>query len=203
MSWTRQAEQSGGMHLESDFERAGYRLVSEQVIYAIDRGNKTTYDLIVRHFGLYRELLGKLGIELLHNHFHSYIAAIPRVHVAAKMRLNETRLALLLRKLYDDRMHAAEIDQGEATVGLEDLEPPYRDSLGLPLPAVGELRELLKELKRYGIVRIEEAEDDQPFMVVVRPGIVDVLGESALLQLASYAPEEEETEAPEEPNEAA
>lgn len=186
--WERLSEQSQGLYQPSDFKAAAYRLLSEQAVYAADRGTKTHYELIVRHLGTYRALLDQIGLHLHHNHFHSYLVAIPDVSVAPRMRLIETRLALVLRRLYDDCAHATELVAGEAFVELEELERAFKDLLKRDLPDRGDLRALIADLKRYGIARIEDADDDQPFKVVVRPAIVDVLGESALLQLAAYAP---------------
>jgi hypothetical protein len=198
-NWERIAEQAQGPYQASDFRAAAYKLIAEQVVYATDRGSRVAYELITRHQAAYRDLLDQVGLQLHHNHFHSYVAAIPDVLVAPKMRLLETRVALVLRRLYDDRAHATELVDGEALVELEELERAFKDLLGRDLPDRGELRALIGDLKRYGIARIEDAPDGQPFQIVVRPGIVDVLGESALLQLAAHAP----SRTVEDPHEAA
>jgi hypothetical protein len=113
------------------------------------------------------------------------------------MRLSETRLALVLRRLYDDKIHATEVVAGEAFIDITELERAYKGLLKRELPALGEVRELLGAMKRYGIARIEDAPDGQPFQVVIRPGIVDVLGESALLQLAAHATSADEEDSDE------
>lgn len=200
ITWERLAEQSQGMYVPTDYQQAAYRLMMEQVLYAVDRGSRLPYDLIVKHFGAYKELFARFGMELHHNHFHSYVAAVPTVSVAGKMRLAETRMALVLRRLYDDKMHAADIVAGEAFIELEELERTYKELLKRDLPDRGDLRELIGIMKRYGIARLEELEEGQPFQVVVRPGIAEVLGETALLQLAAHAPE---LDAEEDANEAA
>lgn len=112
------------------------------------------------------------------------------------MRLAETRLALVLRRLYDDKMHATEIVAGEAFVDMIELERAYKDLLKRELPATAVLNEHLQTMKRYGIVRLEETRDEQRLQVAIRPGIVDVLGETALLQLAAHAslPDEEDAD---------
>lgn len=189
IAWERLAEQSQGMYVASDYQSAAYRLMMEQVIYAVDRGSRLPYDLIVKHIGAFKELFARFGMELHHNHFHSYVAAVPTISVAGKMRLAETRLALVLRRLYDDKMHATDVIAGEAFIDLEELERNYKELLKRDLPDRGDLRELVTTMKRYGIARLEEVEDGQPYQIVVRPGIADVLGETALLQLAAHAPE--------------
>lgn len=195
-NWERLAEQSQ-LHTVGDYQQAGYRLMMEQVLYASDRRSRTAYDLIVKHLGSYRELLGKFGMTVVHNHHMSYLVATPNQYVAEKMRLSETRLALVLRRLYDDKIHATEVIAGEAFIELVELDRAYKDLLGRELPDQSDLKELLLAMKRYGIARIEETGDEQPFQVVIRPGIVDVLGETALLQLAAHAPAEGEEESDE------
>jgi len=197
-NWERLAEQSQ-IHVAGDYENAGYRLLLEQVLYANDRRSRTAYDLIVKHLGAFREVLGQLGVSITHNHHMAYLVATPNQAVAEKMRLSETRLALILRRLYDDKMHATEVVAGEAFVDLIELERAFKELLGRDLPDQATLREQVDTLKRYGIARREDATDEQPFMIVIRPGIVDVLGENALLQLAAHATasnEEDTDEAP-------
>jgi len=187
MNWERQAEQSCGLYAVSDFEQAGYRLVAEQVIYGTDQRSKKIYELLARNLETYRKLLGAIGLEVLHNEYHSYVTAIPRVAVATKMRQGHARLALVLRKFYDERAQSASLENGEAIVSLEEIEVVYREQLKVALPGVVELRELVADLRRYGIARLCDADDGQPFAIAVRPAIVDVLGEAALHRLASYA----------------
>lgn len=184
--WERLATQSQ-IHAESDYQKAGYRLVMEHVLYASDSRSRTVYELIVRHRKEYDALLAQLGMTITHNPHMGYVVATPSQYVADKMRLSETRLALVLRRLYDDKMHVAEIVGGEAFVDMIELERAYKDLLNRELPASSALNEQLQAMKRYGIARLEDTHDEQRQQVVIRPGIVDVLGETALLQLAAHA----------------
>lgn len=195
ISWERLAEDSSGNHLVEDFERAAYRLMVSQAIYAGDHGSRHSYHLIVKYLVTFKELLSKFGMTLRHNPHHSYLVAIPSHSVAEKMFLNETRLALVLRRFYDDRMHTAEISDGEAYISLEELERAYREWLSRDLPERAELKQLAIALKRYGIVRLQDSDDGQPFKIVIRPGINDILGEAALHQLAAYGTVEFDSEA--------
>ncbi len=196
--WERLAEQSQA-YAESDYQKAGYRLVMEQVLYASDPRSRIAYELVVKHRKEYDALLARLGMTIAHNPHMGYVVATPSQYVADKMRLSETRLALVLRRLYDDKMHATEIVAGEAFVDMIELERAYKDLLNHELPATAALNEQLQAMKRYGIARLEDTNDEQRQQVVIRPGIVDVLGETALLQLAAHANATEE----EEPDEAA
>ena len=193
--WERLAAQSQ-TNVESDYQKAGYRLVMEQVLYAADPRSRLAYELIVRHRKDYDALLAQLGMTITHNPHMGYLVATPNQYVAEKMRLAETRLALVLRRLYDDKMHATEIVTGEAFVDMIELERAYKDLLKRELPATAVLNEHLQTMKRYGMVRLEETRDEQRLQVAIRPGIVDVLGETALLQLAAHAslPDEEDAD---------
>ena len=193
--WERLAAQSQ-TYAESDYQKAGYQLVMEQILYASDQRSRLAYELVVKHRKDYDTLLAQLGMTITHNPHMGYVVATPNQYVADKMRLTETRLALVLRRLYDDKMHATEIVAGEAFVDMIELERAYKDLLNRELPAKAALEEQLQALKRYGIARLEETRDEQRLQVVIRPGIVDVLGETALLQLAAHANtlEEEDTD---------
>lgn len=184
--WERLATQSQ-IYAESDYQKAGYRLVMEQVLYASDPRSRTAFELIVRHRKEYDALLAQLGMTITHNPHMGYVVATPSQYVADKMRLSETRLALVLRRLYDDKMHVAEIVGGEAFIDMIELERAYKDLLNRELPVSSALNEQLQAMKRYGIARLEDTHDEQRQQVVIRPGIVDVLGETALLQLAAHA----------------
>ena len=193
--WERLAAQNPA-YAEGDYQKAGYRLVMEQVLYAGDPRSRLAYELVVRHRRDYDALLAQLGMTITHNPHMGYVVATPNQYVAEKMRLAETRLALVLRRLYDDRMHATEVVAGEAFVDMIELERAYKDLLKRELPARAVLEEQLQAMKRYGIARLEETRDEQRLQVVIRPAIVDVLGETALLQLAAHAtaPEEEDAD---------
>ena len=128
--WERLATQSQ-TYAESDFQKAGYRLFMEQVLYASDPRSRLAYELIVRHRKEYDALLAQLGMTITHNPHMGYVVATPSQYVADKMRLSETRLALVLRRLYDDKMHVAEIaadgGQGGRNNGLVKRRQKQRD----------------------------------------------------------------------------
>lgn len=186
-NWERLAAQSNGFYEEQDYQKAAYRLMMEQVIYNSDHGGRVPYDLVTHHLGAFRDVFEQFGMSIVHNPHHGYVVAIPRHAFGARMRLEETRLALLLRRVYDDRINAVDIVDGEAFVTLEELDQLYKDLLGRQLPDRGEMRELMRSLKRNGIAREIDAADDQPFQIAIRPAITDILGQTALLQLAAYA----------------
>jgi hypothetical protein len=78
-------------------------------------------------------------------------------------------------------------------VDLIELAEKYRQSTnGRELPRGGQMRQLMRTVQRWGIARRqddvtdEDADVEQPFVIVIRPAIADVLGETPLQRLALF-----------------
>jgi Domain of unknown function (DUF4194) len=189
-SWTTLSELSNGVYEPADFEHAAYRLITEQVIYNADRNSRVAYTLIETWLADFSEALKPFGVQVERNAYHRYIVATPTHGSGAIVSLAETLLALVLRRQYDLGMRRGDVlDHGEVMVDLAELQESYQGLTGRTLPDATALRGLVANLKRWGIARIEEAEpgDTQPFMVIVRPAIVEVLGERWLQRLDQHA----------------
>lgn len=194
-SWNSLSQESNGMYSVEDFERAAYRLVTEQVLYASDRNARTHYHLIEDHFEDYVATLAPLGIRLERNAHYRYIVALPAHGEGTPVRLEETLLLLILRQRYDQAMRQGQIEeQGEVVVELPDLQEAYQALVARGMPDVGGLRELAHTLKRWGVCRLVESEanDPQPFHLRVRPAIADIVGEQWLHRLDQYTPEDDD-----------
>lgn len=188
-SWNTLSQLSNGIHTVQDFERAAYRLVTEQVLYASDRGGRVAYHLIEDHFDDYLAALAPLGIRLQRNAHYRYVVALPTHGEGTSVTLEETLLLLVLRQRYDEAMRQGQIeDQGEVIVELPELQEAYQALVGRPMPDVGTLRSLARALKRWGVCRLVESEHDdpQPFHLRARPAIVEVVGEQWLQRLDQH-----------------
>lgn len=193
--WEAVAEKTDGIYTVDQFESAAYRLVSEQVLYASDLRSRVAYGLVEQYEREFKPVLAPLGIRLLVNRQLRYACALPthaKLSIATK---EQTLLALVLRKIYDESARAGDInDDGEVVCDLVDLDEKYRLATHLDMPAGGRLDEAMRTLKRWGIARmardsegIDAEGTDQPFVMVIRPAIADVLGEGALQRLAVFA----------------
>ena len=188
-SWNSLSLQSGGLHAVQDFERAAYRLVVEQVLYAADRNTRLAYHLVEDHFDDFVAALAPLGLRLERNAHHRYIVALPVHGEGVPVSLAETLLLLVLRQRYDEAMRQGMVeDEGVVTVELPDLQEAYQALVGRAMPDVGSLRELARTLRRWGVGRLVESEGDdpQPFHLQVRPAIVDIVGEQWLQRLDQH-----------------
>jgi hypothetical protein len=188
-SWNTLSQMSNGVYTVHDFERAAYRLVTEQVLYASDRGARVAYHLIEDHFDDYLAALAPLGIRLERNAHYRYVVALPAHGEGTPVTLEETLLLLVLRQRYDEAARQGQIeDQGEVVVELPELQEAYQALVGRAMPDVGTLRMLVRALKRWGVCRPVESESDdpQPFHLRARPAIVEVVGEQWLQRLDQH-----------------
>ena len=188
-SWATLSQMSNGVYTVQDFERAAYRLVAEQVLYASDRLSRTTYHLIEDHFDDFAAALAPLGMRVERNAHYRYVVALPTHGEGAQVSLEETLLLLVLRQRYDEAMRQGRIEeQGEVMVELPDLQEAYPALAGRAMPDTGILRTLAKTLRRWGVSRLVDSEPDdpQPFYLMVRPAIVDVVGEQWLHRLDQH-----------------
>lgn len=188
-SWATLSQMSNGIHAVQDFERAAYRLVTDQVLYASDRLSRTTYHLIEEHFDDFAAALAPLGVRLERNAHYRYIVAMPTHAEGTQVSLEETLLLLVLRQRYDEAMRQGMIEEhGEVVVELPDLQEAYPALSGRPMPEVGALRLLARTLRRWGVCRLVESEidDPQPFHLMVRPAIVEIVGEQWLHRLDQH-----------------
>lgn len=188
-SWNTLSQMSNGVYAAQDFERAAYRLVTEQVLYASDQRTRTHYHLVEAFLDDFAAALEPLGIRLERNAHYRYVVALPRHGDGTPVKLDETLLLLVLRQRYDEGMKQGQIEEhGDVAVELPDLQEAYPALAGRPMPEVGALRALTDTLKRWGVCRRVEGEGDgaQPFHLLVRPAIVEVVGEQWLQRLDQH-----------------
>ena len=194
-SWNTISQQSNGLYAPADFERAAYRLVTDQVLYASDRGARSAYHLVEDHFDDYVAALAPLGIRLERNAHYRYVVALPAHADGVPVTLEETLLLLVLRQRYDVAARQGEIEeQGEVMVELPELQEAYAALTGRPMPEVGALRTLARSARRWGVARLVDSEPDdpQPFHLRVRPAIVEIVGEAWLQRLDQHNRDDDE-----------
>lgn len=195
--WDNIAARTNGIYMASDFESAAYRIVCEQVIYSIDRSNRSVYSLVERYERDFKYVLDLLGINLEINREYRYIYAQPRHEKSLTISVSQTLFALTLRSIYDSKIKAGHIDDmGNAECDLIELDEKYKLVTQRPLPGKGELDLLLNTAKRWGIARKTDSlsasikdhdrQVESSFAIQIRPAIVDVLGETALAKIMQW-----------------
>lgn len=192
--WERLAESSRGLYTVDNFEGACYRLLTDQVLYGADKRSRVDYRLIETYERDFGEVLELIGVALVVNRRLRYAAAIPKHTKNAPAPLEETLVSLVLLLIYDRAMReGAHSELEEVEVDLVALEEEFRQSTGRNFPRESKLDSIMKALKRWGIARtsdeseaMDEVSADQPYMVIIRPAIRDVLGETALQRLGLW-----------------
>jgi len=188
-SWNLLSQQSGGLYAEQDFERAAYRLVTEQVIYANDRLSRVAYAIVEAYLDDFAAALAPLGMRVERNAHYRYVVALPAHGEGTPVTLDETLFLLVLRQRYDEAMRLGRIEEhGEVLVELPDLQEAWQALTGRAMPDTGALRTLARSARRWGVCRLveSEADDPQPFHLLVRPAIVEIVGEQWLQRLDQH-----------------
>jgi hypothetical protein len=194
--WEDLASRLDGIYTVEDFETAAYRLVAEQVIYHSDRSSRVTYAILDLYEREFVKVLAPFGVSLSINRQLRYVTALPRHAKAGTATVAQTLFALVLRGLYDEGVRAGGLtEDGEVLCDYIELQEKFHLMTGRDLPTRGELDTLLRAAKRWGIARRLEDDDNghlTPLQelaaggVAIRPAIVDVLGETALIRLAQW-----------------
>jgi Domain of unknown function (DUF4194) len=200
--WEDLASRLDGIYTVEDFETAAYRLVAEQVIYHSDRNSRVTYAILDLYEREFTKVLASLGVSLSINRQLRYAIALPRHAKAGTATVAQTLFALVLRGLYDEGVRAGGLtEDGEILCDYIELQEKFRLMTGRDLPTRGELDTLLRTVKRWGIARRLEDDDSGSLTplqeqsaggLAIRPAIVDVLGETALIRLAQWEAAKEE-----------
>jgi len=193
--WESLAAGTNGQITPEDFEAASYRLVTEQVIYNNDRNSKVAYGLIERYEREFRRALAPLGVEVAVNRQLRYAYTTPQHGKAGSASVPETILALVLRAIYDEYARQGRMnDDGEVIIDAEELDEKYRILCGREIPLKSRLDALLDTMKRWGLARKSEeigseapaGESGMQYVIAIRPAIVELLGESALVRLTTF-----------------
>lgn len=194
--WADAAAATKDVVTEDEFEATASRLVTEQVLYAADRGSKVAFSLVRDFEREFKRALEPLGYVVRVNSQLRYACAIPKHVKNSAASVDQTLLTLVLRKIFDEETRNGHHDEkGEVVCDLVELEVKYKQTTGRELATGGKLNALLQWMRRWGIARVADDdgeqpghESDQPYLVVICPGISDVLGESALARIAQFSP---------------
>jgi len=201
--WANAVEATKNVVTEDEFEAAANRLVTEQVLYAADRGSKVAYGLIREFERDFKRALEPLGYVVRVNSQLRYACAIPKHAKTSPVSVDQTLLALVLRKIFDEETRSGHHDEnGEVACDLVTLEVKYKQLTGgRELATGGKLAALMQWMRRWGLARIADEEGDmpghdadQPYVVIIRPGIAEVLGEAALARIALFVSPEDKVE---------
>jgi hypothetical protein len=172
----------------NDCRNAAFQLLSSQILYETTSRHTASYRLIARYLSAFREIFDMIGVQIHLNQTYRYVAAVPMAAKMPDMRKSDAMLLLVLRKAYHEQASHGSLDRGEAVLGIDELQEIYRAETGQEIPAeIGALKTALAPMKACGAIKIRDAESDQPFDVVILPGIEALVNEGTLARLADFA----------------
>lgn len=192
--WSNLTERTDSLYTADDFESAAYRLIAEQVIYYTDLKSRVAYAIIEQYEKEMVKVLTPLGITLQVNRQLRYVAAIPKHAKTTSATIQQTLFALVLRGIYEENAQSGNLsDEGEVFCDLVDFSEKHRLMTQRELPGKVEFDNLMKTAKRWGIARrLDDGDhnilgsEGMDSGIAIRPGIVEVLGEAALLRLVLW-----------------
>lgn len=191
--WQILSDRSRGLYVPEDYEQAAYRLITEQVLYYGDRVSRKDCMLVMDHLREFGLAMEPMGVTLKANSVKRFVAALPRHSRGGPVPLDETLVALTLRKVYDQHLSRGDVNEAnDVECSIEELQQAYQLACSRELPDKGRLDAILRTMRRWGIATVndEDSGDGQPYQVHIRPGIEVILGEEALMRLAAHATRE-------------
>lgn len=173
-----------------DYERAAYRLISHQVLSAMEKATRKDYYLVTQNLDAYQQVMEPMGVKIRYDAQYEYVVAQPR-HVLNQHKASKklTLLVLVLASIHHQvRFNGMEGEYGEAYVDLPQLQEAYQDMTGQEFYKSYELKALLGELERWGIARQEETsfDDGQPFRILIHPAISAIVTKDWLILLDGF-----------------
>lgn len=194
--WETLASRTEGQHTAEELEIAAYRLVAEQVLYYADRHSRTAYWMVERYERDFRQALAPIGVDVQVNRQLRYVFAVSKHAKAGSASVAQTVFALVLRAIYEEAASTGQLSEdGEVSCDLVELDEKYRLMSGKEFPTKGKLDALMETMKRWGVARksseyghddMDDAALGQPYAVIIRPAIADLLGETALSRLVQF-----------------
>lgn len=185
---------------------------SDLMIRLLDRGvlcrdeskrEAELYDRFLQVQPLVEDYLWVLRIRLLHESRFNMVRIFPpgaevpgladsedSFNSGLRERLNqqEVSLVLVLRAEYDKALRDGQVDElGQVMLSLEALSLSHRNLLGRPLPEnASERQALLRRMRQLRLLRSpgDGALEDGESWLIIRPGIISLVTDTALNQLA-------------------
>lgn len=193
--WESLAAKTDGQNTAEDFESAAYRLISEQVLYYSDKQSRVAYHLIESYAKDFSQAIEPFGVELNINSLHRYVVAKPNHVKNGVASVAQTLMALVLRSVYDEAARIGQQnDNGEVVCDLDELADKYRLATNRDFPTKSEFEALVRQFKRWGIAKPADEQSIEDFdgaevsdCIIIRPAIVDILGDSALQRLGRWS----------------
>ena len=183
--------------IEQDMKRAMRDLRARQIIHGDDRMLKGSYDVLRRSHSFFKAHFGSEGYELRFDDRAQYVVLMPGEIGASnrrqQLKRDETLVLLLLRALWYEQARAGELDE-QARVQLDSETLMDRATIlaGNDFPAYTRLKEILTGLKRRGLVRFTDEQEDREEQLLgfdISPAITEIVDDRFAADVVAYLEE--------------
>src|SRR5262249_45508919 len=146
------------------------------------------YRIASEYLGAFQSAFGLFGMEVIHDATEQYVVAIPRLERRTTLPLDMTLMVLTLRQAFHQISMRGETEAGAAVTTIEELGATHQSLTGRAMTGDSkELRGLLEQAKRMGMVRLIDADDGiQPYDIRIMPAIARMVDENVLMRLAGH-----------------
>jgi hypothetical protein len=187
---TRQASQDPNVTAEELTETAN-RLLHRQFITRGDPGGASHFDRIAHNLDYFKDLFGSFGFRFIHNDAWGYVGYVsPVAFNNTRVPTQETIVLLCLRLLYSEGAEKCYFVDSSAQILVEEeeIQTVFSSMSGGRTLKPGELRDILITFKRRGLLTFDQSHSLQVSAdVTIRPTITEVVDESFLARLETWA----------------
>lgn len=177
------------------FQRATHvigHLLRHQFLHVDDRGSPALMEALLRPdlerlIGSYFEVA---GYRLIVRETEGWAGILPDTEQISppRMRIDETLVLLLLRRLWEEGVQEGDIERhGSVLVTLNEAYDAYQDTVARarrPALSIGDFKALVESLERRAVVRLGDYDEDiQDIGLTIRALVATVAGDDYLNQL--------------------
>ncbi len=157
--------------IEADLKRALRDLRARQVIHSDDAGLRGSYQTILSALRFFEAHFGTEGYALKVNDRSQYVILLPgEVGITNRrhtLKRDETLVILMLRVLWQERGQTGDLDElGRVSLDSETLMDRSVLLAGPEFPTYTRLKEVLIGLRRRGLVRFTDEDEDREEQII-------------------------------------
>ena len=176
----RQVCERPGQAEPADFRAAAAALLRRQFLLLERTGDRDAYRLVVNHFDYFSNLFDALGWTLHRDDTFGLVGLLPGEAEGYRyLRLVDSLMLLCLRLLYEEGMERFEAREGCVFAQAETLLKRKR-------PLLSDFREILRRLRRYSLIEMQEETEDGLPVIRILPTIRLVTGDQVQGRIAAY-----------------
>lgn len=184
----RQVCERPGQAEPADFRAAAAALLRRQFLLLERIGDRDAYRLVVNHFDYFSNLFDALGWTLHRDDTFGLVGLLPGDAEGYRhLRLVDSLMLLCLRLLYEEGLERFEAREGCVFAQAEALLGRYETLLKRKRPLLSDFREILRRLRRYSLIEMQEESEDGLPVIRILPTIRLVTGDQVQGRIAAYA----------------